>query len=74
MAQCKGTTRKGEQCKRDAKTGSAYCSIHIDQEIRPPREKPAEAAAETEWDREAITMAALGFALVGAILFFRIRR
>lgn len=71
MGQCKGTTRKGEQCKRDAQAGSAYCSIHVHQEIRAAREP---AAAETEWDRDALIKAALGFALIGVILFFRIRR
>jgi len=70
VAQCKGTTRKGERCKRDAPEGSGYCSIHQDQAARatPPKEAPI------DWDGEAILKAAIGFALVGAILFFRIRR
>lgn len=69
MAQCQGITRKGEQCKRDAADGSAYCVIHQDQAIRSPK-----AREVIEWDREAIMAAALGFALVGAIVFLRIRR
>lgn len=69
MAQCQGTTRKGAQCKRDAADGSAFCSIHQDQAIRPPGTQE-----DVEWDRDAMWAAALGFALVGAILFFRIRR
>ena len=69
MAQCEGITRKGEQCKRDAQDGSAYCSIHQDQAVRAPK-----AREVVEWDREAVFAAALGFALVGAIVFFRIRR
>ena len=28
MAQCRGTTRKGERCRRDAIEGSGYCSLH----------------------------------------------
>ncbi len=70
MAQCKGTTKKGERCKRDAPEGQDYCVIHQDQAVRerPPRETPA------EWDRDAILAAAIGFALVGAIVLFRIRR
>lgn len=69
MAQCIGTTKKGEQCKREAREGSPFCSIHVDQEIRP-----RSAAAAVDWDRDAVMKAALGFALVGAILLFRIRR
>jgi hypothetical protein len=50
------------------KEGSAFCTIHQDQEIRP-RPEPA-----GEWDRDALMKAALGFALVGAIFLFRFRR
>ncbi|MCG6956134.1 MAG: hypothetical protein LJF04_09090 [Gemmatimonadetes bacterium] len=70
MAQCQGTTKKGERCKRDAREGSDFCSIHVDQEIRP-RSAPAGSA---EWDRDSIMKVALGFALVGAVLFFRLRK
>ena len=69
MAQCQGRTRKGEQCKRDANEGSAFCSIHQDQEVRPPTAREA-----VEWDRDSVMKAAVGVALIGAILFFRLRR
>ncbi|HKJ03545.1 MAG TPA: hypothetical protein VJ997_13850 [Longimicrobiales bacterium] len=69
MAQCQGRTRKGEQCKRDAGEGSAFCSIHLDQAVRAPKAKEA-----AEWDRDSVVKAAVGFALVGAILFFGFRR
>lgn len=69
MAQCQGITKKGERCKRDAREGSTFCSIHVDQEVRP-REVPA----PQEWDRDALLKAAIGFGLVGAILLFRLRR
>ncbi len=69
MAQCQGTTRKGERCKREAKKGEAYCAIHMDQAVRAPRAKELEV-----WDQEAIMAAALGFALLGAIVLLRIRR
>ena len=69
MAQCQGTTRKGERCKRDAQDGSAYCVIHQDQAVRPPK-----AREVVEWDRDMMMSAALGLALIGAILLFRIRR
>ena len=68
MSQCEGKTRKGERCKRDAKAGSAFCSIHVDQEMR------AREAPSGEWDRDAIMKAAIGFAVVGAIFLFRFRR
>jgi hypothetical protein len=70
MAQCQGTTRKGERCKRDAREGSDFCSIHLDQEIRPR----SDAAGSAEWDRDSIMKVALGFALVGAVLLFRLRK
>ena len=75
MAQCQGTTRKGERCKREAGEGQAFCSIHMDQEIRPRSAQAAkEGDAPQEWNRDAIVKTAIGFGLLGAILFFRIRR
>ena len=68
MAQCRGKTKKGDRCKRDAADGASFCTIHQDQEIRP-RSTP-----KGEWDRDAIMKAALGFAVLGAIALFRFRR
>ena len=68
MAQCEGKTKKGERCKRDTRDGSAFCVIHQDQEIRPRSEPTG------EWDRDAIMKAAIGFAIVGAIVLLRFRR
>ena len=68
MAQCQGTTKKGERCRRDAGGGSQFCSIHVDQEIR------ARTVRTTEWDSDSMIKAAVGFALVGAIFFFRMRK
>jgi hypothetical protein len=69
VAQCQGRTRKGERCKRDAKEGSAFCSIHIDQEVHARADEPSQP-----WDRDALVKTAIGFGLLGAILFFRLRR
>ena len=69
MSQCRGTTKKGDRCKRDSPQGSEYCSIHQDQEVR---ERTRTSKVE-EWDREAIMTAALGFAVIGAIFLFRFR-
>lgn len=70
MAQCKGTTKKGDRCKREASGDAAFCSIHQDQEIRQrtPRSSPE------EWDTDAIVKAAIGLGLVAAIFLFRFRR
>ena len=69
MAQCQGTTKKGDQCKRDARGDSPFCTVHVDQEIRARATPKCE-----EWDREAVIAAAVGFGLVGLLLLFRIRR
>ncbi len=68
MAQCRGKTKTGDRCKRDAPEGAAFCAIHQDQEIRPRPERSG------EWDKDAIMKAAIGFAFVGAIFLFRFRR
>ena len=70
MAQCRGTTKKGERCKRDARDNSEFCAIHQEQEIRPR----ATRAQAQEWDRDALMKAAIGFGLVAAIFLFRFRR
>jgi hypothetical protein len=69
MAQCEGRTKKGERCKRDARTGSAYCAIHQDQEIRA-----RSSATDAVWDSDSVVKAAIGFGLVAAILLFRFKR
>ena len=68
MPQCRGKTKKGERCKRDAKESTSFCAIHIDQEIRARREP------SSDWDCDAIMKAAIGFALVGALFLFRFRK
>ena len=69
MGQCQGKTKKGEQCRRDARDGSGFCAIHADQETH---ERAAHVAGD--WDRDAIMKAALGLAVVGLIFMFRFRR
>lgn len=67
MTQCRGTTKRGEQCRREATEGSDYCSIHMDQAGQ-------ESFEQEEWDVDAILKTALGFALIGAVVLFRLRR
>lgn len=68
MTQCAGKTQKGDRCKREAREGSGFCAIHVNQESHPRAER------SVEWDSDAMLKAAIGFALVAAIVFFRIRR
>ncbi len=77
MTQCAGTTLKGERCKREAREGSSYCSIHFEHVPRPepePTRDSAAAAAATPRDADWMMKAALGLAAVAAIVIFRIRR
>lgn len=69
MTQCAGKTQKGDRCKREAREGSPYCSIHFDQEASPEAE-PARA----EWTTDDVLKAAIGFGLIAAIVLLRIRR
>jgi hypothetical protein len=68
VGQCQGTTKKGERCKRDAGSGSSFCSIHQDQEIRPRTPK------SEVWDSDSIVKAAIGFGLVAVIFLYRFKR
>ena len=76
MTQCAGTTLKGERCKREAREGSSYCSIHFEQPPRPVEEPKAEAAAASQSPRadDWMMTAALGFAVLAAIVLLRGRR
>ena len=67
MAQCSGSTKQGDRCKRDAQGESSFCAIHQDQEIRA--REPNERG---EWDNDAIIKAVIGFTIIG--LFFMMRR
>ena len=70
MAQCQGKTKKGDRCKRDAREGTDFCAIHQDQEVR---ERTVSGCCE-EWCRDDMMKAALGFAVIGALILFRFRR
>lgn len=68
MAQCRGETLKGDRCKREVRPGSSYCSIHEDQ-------APASRSREPiQWDGDTLLKTAVGFALLGAIVLFRLKR
>jgi hypothetical protein len=69
MGQCEGRTQKGERCKREARDGSPFCAIHMDQAERPRRERPGPT-----WTSQDLLEAAIGFGVLAAIVFLRIRR
>jgi hypothetical protein len=80
MTQCAGTTLKGERCKREAREGSDYCSIHFER-ATPPNLEPEPATAsgptasrEASHDRDWMTKAALALAALATIILFRVRR
>ena len=76
MTQCEGKTQRGERCKREAREGSAYCSIHQEQEARARRPEDAteSPSATKARDPDWTLKAALGFAALAAIVLYRIRR
>jgi len=81
MTQCAGKTRRGERCRREAREGSAYCSIHVEQEAGAAREaspksepKSKPRSEKSRDDPEFVLKAALGLAALAAIVLFRIRR
>jgi hypothetical protein len=69
MTQCAGKTQKGDRCKREARDGSAFCSIHAEQQPRP-QSAAEDGARDSDW----LLKAALGMAAIAAIVLFRIRR
>ena len=56
MAQCAGTTLKGERCKRAAVEGSAYCNTHGYQE--DPKMRTGRRADDSAPDAGAAEAAA----------------
>jgi hypothetical protein len=77
MTQCAGTTLKGERCKREAREGSSYCSIHFEQPARaePEPVSASDASASIRSPSDVDWMkAAIGLAILGAIVLFRFRR
>ena len=48
MARCAGTTRSGDQCKRDAQEDSPFCYLHDPEKAQPDGPDGAAATEETE--------------------------
>ena len=73
MAGCKGTTKRGTECRLNAMKGSDYCAIHLTQDPNAP--SGSEAIEELENRLSETAKAVLGIAiLAGIVLFFLIKR
>jgi hypothetical protein len=49
MARCEGTTRNGDQCKRDAQGDSQFCYLHDPEKARPEGGNGDAATEEVEF-------------------------
>jgi len=76
MERCHGNTKAGERCKRSAREGAQFCSIHEGQAEEAP--ETGATGGRTARHRDpfdlAIGLALVGFALGGAFVFRRLFR
>ena len=73
MARCKGTTKRGTECRLNALKGSDYCAVHITQDPNAPSGREAIEELEGRLSQTAKTV--LGFAIAaGIVLTVLIRR
>jgi hypothetical protein len=49
MARCEGTTRSGDQCKRDARPDSRFCYVHDREKGKADSGKKDAAAEDLEF-------------------------
>jgi hypothetical protein len=49
MARCEGTTRDGDQCKRDAQGDSHFCYLHDPEKAQPTDGNGDAAIEDLEW-------------------------
>ena len=66
MARCEGTTRDGDQCKREARADSKYCYLHGEVE----EETLTDECAAVEWD-DVLPVLLAGAATIGLLLVFK---
>ena len=70
MSRCEGTTRNGDQCKRDARAGSRFCHLHGGAE-KTNTEKEGDPAEETlEWG-DLVPLLLAGAMAAGLLFFLR---
>ena len=63
MAQCRGTTKSGDRCKRDASEGSEYCGFHEDQAGEPAAAEAAHDGSSSDRSTDLILVGAVAVAL-----------
>ena len=73
MARCKGTTKKGTECRLNALKGSDYCAVHITQDPAAPSGREAIEELEDRLSQTAKTVLGLAIA-AGIVLSVLIRR
>ena len=66
MARCEGTTRDGDQCKREARAESQFCYLHGSVE----EETPTDECEAVEWD-DVLPVLLAGAATIGLLLVFK---
>ncbi len=66
VARCKGTTKKGTECRLNALKGSDYCAIHLTQDPAAPSGREAIEELEGRLSQTAKTV--LGVVLVVGIV------
>lgn len=66
MARCQGTTRDGDQCKREARPDSDFCYLHGE-----PEEEGATESAEALELEDFLPLLLAGAATIGFMLVFK---
>jgi hypothetical protein len=69
MARCEGTTRDGDQCKREARSESQFCYLHGSAESAE-EEAPANECEAVEWN-DVLPVLLAGAATIGLLLVFK---
>jgi len=73
VAGCKGTTKRGTECRLNAMKGSDYCAIHLMQDPNAP--SGSEAIEDLEKRLSETAKAVLGIAIMaGIVVSFLIKR
>jgi len=68
MAQCRGTTKAGARCKRDAVEGLEFCPMHEDQDATTSEPGCAARDCERRDDLLVIGALAVGFLVLRRLL------
>nr|WNL49831.1 hypothetical protein MarFTMF_315 [Marseillevirus sp.] len=61
MSRCSGTTKTGNSCKRERKTGSSFCSTHSPKRVRSPQSSVLVCCSGYDFDHWKAPKGAYGF-------------